>query len=153
MFVRWQKRKRKSRAFGRRRRDADIHWAAILAESARVDGKPTQQHIAYLGGITESAIEIAAQRAFFWREVMRQLDQLANRILKDDRARIEEAIARKVPRLTRQEYKKCITRWTELGLAEFGDMPPSFQVCGVPVGRERKTRRLAVEAKGLGRGR
>ena len=130
MFVRWQKRKRKSRAFGRRRGGADIHWAAILAESAQVDGKPTQQHIAYLGGITESAIEIAAQRAFFWREVMRQLDQLANRILKDDRARIEEAIARKVPRLTRQEYKKCITRWTELGLAEFGICRRVFKFAG-----------------------
>ena len=153
MFVRWQKRKRKSRAFGGGRDRADTHWAAILAESARVDGKPTQQHVAYLGGITDSAIEIAAQRAFFWREVMRQLDQLANRVLKDNRTQIEEAIAKKVPRLTRQEHKKCITRWTELGLAEFGDMPPSFQVCGVPVGRERKTRRLAVEAKGLGRGR
>ena len=152
MFVRWQKRKRKSRAFGGGRRDTDTHWAAILAESVRVDGEPTQQHVAYLGGITDSDIEIAAQRAFFWREVMRQLDQLANRVLKDNRTQIEEAIAKKVPRLTRQEHKKCITRWTELGLAEFGDMPPSFQVCGEPVGRERKTRRF-VEAKGLGRGR
>ena len=83
---------------------------------------------------------------------MRQLDQLANRVSKDNRTQIEEAIAKKVPRLTRQEHKKCITRWTELGLAEFGDMPPSFQVCGEPLGRERKTRRF-VEAKGLGRGR
>ena len=63
MFVRWQKRKRKSRAFGGGRDRADTHWAAILAESARVNGKPTQQHVAYLGGITDSAIEIAAQRA------------------------------------------------------------------------------------------
>ena len=148
MFVRWQKRKRKSRAFGGGRDRADTHWAAILAESARVNGKPTQQHVAYLGGITDSAIEIAAQRAFFWREVMRQLDQLANRVSKDNRTQIEEAIAKKVPRLTRQEYKKCITRWTELGLAEFGDMPPSFQVCGAPVSRERKTRRLVSRPRG-----
>ena len=149
MFVRWQKRKRKSRAFGGGRGRADTHWAAILAESARVDGKPTQQYVAYLGGITDSAIEIAAQRAFFWREVMRQLDQLANRGLKDNRTQIEEVIAKKVPRLTRQEYKKCITRWTELGLGtEFGDMPPSFQACGEPVGRERKTRRLRSRPRG-----
>ena len=122
-----------------------------LPRARESNGKPTQQHVAYLGGITDSAIEIAAQRAVFWREVMRQLDQLANRVLKDNRTQIEEAIAKKVPRLTRQEHKKCITRWTELGLAEFGDMPPSFQVCGESVGRERKTRRF-VEAKGLGRG-
>jgi len=29
----------------------------------RIDGKPTQHHIAYLGGITESAIAIAANGA------------------------------------------------------------------------------------------
>jgi hypothetical protein len=94
MFVRWQARKRASRAFGVGL-DTDTHWAAILAESARINGKPTQHYVAYLGGITHSAIEIAAQRAFFWKEVMHQLDQLANRVLKDDRARIEEVIARK----------------------------------------------------------
>ena len=94
MFVRWQKRKRKSRAFGGR--GTDTHWAAILAESSRVAGKPTQQHVAYLGGITDSAIEIAAQRAFFWQEVMQQLDQLANRVLKDDRARIADDTLREL---------------------------------------------------------
>jgi hypothetical protein len=40
----------------------DVHWAAVLVEGARVKGKPVQHHIAYLGGITESAIEIVAQR-------------------------------------------------------------------------------------------
>jgi hypothetical protein len=133
MFVRWQKRKRKSRAFGGGR-GTDAHWAAILAESARIDGKPTQQHISYLGGIADSAIEIAAQRAFFWREVMQQLDQ--NRVLKEDRERLEQAIAKKVPRLTRQEYDGCIARWAELGLGtEFS--PPSFEVCGVGTHRRR----------------
>ena len=78
MFVRWQKRKRKSRAFGGGRDRADTHWAAILAESARVNGKPTQQHVAYLGGITDSAIEIAAQRAYFWASVAQQLDRLGS---------------------------------------------------------------------------
>ncbi len=53
------------RAFGGGRDRADTHWAAILAESAQVNGKPTQQHIAYLGSIADSAIEIAAQRAVF----------------------------------------------------------------------------------------
>jgi hypothetical protein len=130
MFLRWQKRKRRSRAFGGR--GNDTHWAAILAESARVDGEPRQRHIAYLGGITDSAIEVAAQRAFFWQEVTQLLDHLANRVLKDDRAQIEEAIAEKVPRLTRQEYDECIARRTALGIGpEFGDSPlPSFQICG-----------------------
>ena len=67
MFVRWQKRKRKSRAFGGRR-GVDTHWAAILAENVRVAGEPTQRHVAYLGGITDSGIEADAQRAFFCRK-------------------------------------------------------------------------------------
>ena len=122
MFVRWQKRKRKSRAFGRAfgrgRRDTDTHWAAILAESVRVDGKPTQQHVAYLGGITDSAIEIAAQRAYFWASVAQQLDRLANRISKDNRARIEDTIEKKVPRLARKEYDEYLVRRAALGLGE-----------------------------------
>jgi hypothetical protein len=116
MFVRWQKRKRKSRAFGGGRRDTDTHWAAILAESVRVDGEPTQQHVAYLGGITDSAIEISAQRAYFWASVAQQLDRLANRISKDARARIEDAIEKKVPRLTRKEFDQCLARRAALGL-------------------------------------
>jgi hypothetical protein len=78
MFLRWQKRKRKSRAFGGGRRDTDTHWAAILAESVRVDGEPTQRHVAYLGGITDSGIEADAQRALFWQKATEQLDRLAN---------------------------------------------------------------------------
>jgi hypothetical protein len=62
MFVRWQMRTRRSRAFGRDPR-TNTHWAAILAESQRIDGKPTQRHVAYLGGITDPAIELPAQRA------------------------------------------------------------------------------------------
>ena len=128
MFVRWQKRKRKSRAFGGGRRDTDTHWAAILAESVRVDGEPTQQHVAYLGGITDSAIEIAAQRAFFWGGATQQLDRLANRVSKDARARIEDAIEKKVPRLTRKEYDECLARRAALGLEEYP--LPSLAICG-----------------------
>ena len=112
MFVKWQKRTRRSRAFGPR---TDTHWAAILAESSRVDGKPTQRHIAYLGGITESAIELPAQRAFFWQEVAQQLDQLA--LPKDDRARIEAAVEAKVPRLP------CLPHYLP---RRFFAIPPSF---------------------------
>jgi hypothetical protein len=42
----------------------------------RIYGKPTERHVAF-GGITDSAIELPAQRAFFWQEVTQQLDQLA----------------------------------------------------------------------------
>ena len=127
MFVRWQTRTRRARAFP----NTDTHWAAILAESSRVDGKPTQRHIAYLGGITESAIELPAQRAFFWKEVTQQLDKLAVSI--NDRVRIEAAVEAKVPRLTRREYNDWLIRRDRLGM-DFGE-PPSFRVCGAPAQR------------------
>jgi hypothetical protein len=134
MFVRWQKRNRKSRAFGRGQ-GGDTHWSAILVESTRINGEPRLLHgeprllhIAYLGGITESAIEIAIQRAFFWGGVMAQLDRLASRISKDARARFEGSIEEKVPRLTREEYDDSLARRAALGFEkhEF----PSFKNCG-----------------------
>ena len=82
MYIRWQSRERRSPQFGRgkqlhrkwdhKRQRADyayarkgtskqdIHWRAILVENERVNGKPTQRHIAYLVGFTESAIAIPA---------------------------------------------------------------------------------------------
>ena len=108
MYVRWQSRKRRtpmSGRYGKRRRDGitlrstnrqDQHWAVILVENARVNGKPTQRHVAYLGGITDSAIEIRAQRRFFWDAVIAKVDQLANRISREQRRAIEAAIAKKV---------------------------------------------------------
>jgi hypothetical protein len=129
MFVRWQRRKRRFRAFGGGH-GTDAHWAAILVESVRVDGKPRQQHIGYLGGITDSANEITFQRAFFWEQVMQRLDDLANRIRGEDRKRVEEAIAKKVPRLTRQEYDYCLARWIAMDTDDFKVAKPSFRVCG-----------------------
>jgi hypothetical protein len=80
----------------------------ILVESVRADSKPRQRHVAYLGGITESAIQITAQRRYFWEAVLDGLDRLHNRMSIADRRKIEAAIALKVPRLTREEHEACI---------------------------------------------
>ena len=48
MFVRWQTRERRNRAFGGGK-GPDMHWSAILVEGQRIDGKPVQRHVAYLG--------------------------------------------------------------------------------------------------------
>ena len=87
-------------------RKLDVHWAAILVEASRVDGKPKQEHIAYLGGITESAIEILPQRCYFWDEVTERLDQLGNRMPADERLHIENAIAERVPLPTPAEFNQ-----------------------------------------------
>src|SRR5262245_24497883 len=83
MYVRWQSRKRRKPQFGRHGKTIrsarrygeriiasastgkqDRHWRAILVENVRVDGKPTQRHVAYLAGFTESALAIPAQQYF-----------------------------------------------------------------------------------------
>jgi hypothetical protein len=149
MSVRWQKRKRRKPAFGyqgdqiedptapygfvcslRSTNKQDTHWVAVLIESVRVDGRPRQRHVAYLDGIADSAIEITAQRAWFWQHVMLRLDRLANRIPNDDRPHVEAAIAVEVPRLTRTEYDECVAAWTALESDSFKFDKPSFESCG-----------------------
>ena len=104
MFVRWQSRERNRSQFGRYG-EGDIRWMAVLAETKRVDGKPQQRHIAYLGGITDSAMKIDAQRCHFWDHVSARLDALGNQITPTDRKKVEAAIAKKVPRPTPAQYK------------------------------------------------
>jgi hypothetical protein len=86
----------------------DMHWAAILVEGARVKGRSTQQHIAYLGGIRESAIAIIHQRCWGWDALNKRLDQLGSRISQENRRRIEAAIAKKVRRPTNKQYDQCV---------------------------------------------
>src|SRR5215471_963005 len=108
MYVRWQSRKRQAPAFGgwsgdvrdkrgktvynkrgiplrtRKRADGsvgqDVRWRAMLVESVRVDGQPRQRHVAWLGSITESQIDIVHQRRYFWDSVLDRLDKLGNRV-------------------------------------------------------------------------
>jgi hypothetical protein len=81
---------------------------AVLVESVRVDGKPRQRHIACLGSITDSRIEVVHQRRYFWDELCARLDRLGNQMSLDDRRRCEAAIALKVPRLSREEHEQSV---------------------------------------------
>jgi hypothetical protein len=81
MYIRWQSRKRRFPQFGRwgkrvrgERKLAytregtskqDVHWSAILVENVRIDGKPTQRHVAYLAGFTDSASLFPLNNASF----------------------------------------------------------------------------------------
>jgi hypothetical protein len=111
MFIRWQSRERSWPQFGvwhdenGERRPDDTHHRAILVEAVRVNGKPVQRHIAYLGGITESAISVPVQRCYFWDHITDQFDKLGKKISPADRKRLEKAIAAKVPRPTAKQYK------------------------------------------------
>jgi hypothetical protein len=104
MFVRWQSRQRNRAVFGPYGK-GDVRWRVVLVESARVNGKPRQRHICYLGSVTESAIKLLIQRCHFWDKVGERLDRLGNQITTADRDRIEAVISEKVPRPSPAEYK------------------------------------------------
>ena len=101
MFVRWQ-------WWGQRRRKtvryywsqpADAH--AVLVESVRIDGKPRQRHIAYLGSVHHDPD--VHYRAWWWHHMTARLDALGNRLPPDERPKIEAALADKVPPVTAAE--------------------------------------------------
>jgi hypothetical protein len=104
MFVRWQGRVRTERSDVALREVGDITWNAILVESVRVDGKPRQNHVAYLGSFSARQAASQAQRVYTWETMLERLDCLSNRIPPKDRKKIEAAIASKLgPRPTKRE--------------------------------------------------
>jgi hypothetical protein len=104
MHVRWQSRKLNKNTRWRKR--GDVHWRAILVENVRVDGKPTQRHIAYLGGITERNIahEKPSHRIYFWSGVEQKLAVL--NFSAKERTAIMQVIAKRVPRVTSRQYQQ-----------------------------------------------
>jgi hypothetical protein len=115
MYVRWQSRKRRGAEFGYGR--GDTHHRAILVENVRVNGKPTQRHIAYLAGFTESAVAIPQQQRYLWERIESHLDRLANRISADDRKRIEAAFIEKIGRPPTKAQRAALDRQREQVLA------------------------------------
>jgi hypothetical protein len=130
MYVRWQSRKRRRPEYGYygkrlRWRSADyayaregtskqdVHWRAILVENVRIDGKPTQRHIAYLAGFTESAVAIPAQQRFLWERIEQQLDRLHNRISAADRKKIEAALIKKIGKPPTKAQRAALDRERE----------------------------------------
>ncbi|MPZ40394.1 MAG: hypothetical protein GEU95_20535 [Rhizobiales bacterium] len=116
MFIRWQSRKLKKAKFGRGRDGGDTSWTAILAEAERVDGRPVQRHIAYLGSITDSAINLPtpAQRVFFYDRILEELAAL--KLAPAQRKAILAAIAKKVPAVTAADRRQVVKNRKALGL-------------------------------------
>ena len=117
MYVRWQSRKRRTDPPGMQA----VHWAAVLVENSRVNGKPVQQHIAYLGGISITGGDFEGdeddlkysinQRGVFWLRVFEKLDQLGKRMSVEVRRRIEASVALRVPRPTKAEFTAAVSDW------------------------------------------
>jgi hypothetical protein len=98
MYIRWQL---------RRNADGDVMHRAVLVESARVDGAPRQQLIAYLGSYSERRFARDDTGAF-WRdrflsEIADRLNRLGNRITPIERKKLDKDIAARVGRPTKRE--------------------------------------------------
>jgi hypothetical protein len=94
MFVRWQlyESKAKDETLREQRHARDARLKAVLVESARVDGKPRQKHVAFLGSMYRNGRD----RLRFWHEVTTALQRLDNRVTAPERERILAAIRAKV---------------------------------------------------------
>lgn len=103
MYIRWQKRKRRTE-WNYGGGGGDVHHCAILVESVRVNGKSTQRHIAYLVGFTDSQAKVLAQRCHCWNKIRTVLDRVGDAISRKDRQRIEGEIEAKLPRPNKKEY-------------------------------------------------
>jgi hypothetical protein len=78
-------------------------------EAVRVGGKSTQCHIAYLGGVTESALAIPFQQRFFWEHVEQVLDRL--KLKPAERRKVVAAVAKKVGPPPTPRQRKQLDRW------------------------------------------
>jgi hypothetical protein len=100
MYVRWINRPRTKQ--GR----PTVHWAAVLVENKWIDGRPIQQHVAYLGGITQAdAKRSVEQRSQFWDKATELLDGLDRQLSVEQRRKIEVSLAARVPRPTGKELR------------------------------------------------
>jgi hypothetical protein len=104
MFVRWKRRERVSRKWGRVRRTGKFLLSAVLVCSERQDGKPRQKVLAYLGSIIEERIQTSGGRSGFWKGVDSRLASL--NLDPAQRQRVEDALHSVVPRLTPEEERE-----------------------------------------------
>lgn len=91
MFVRIKSRKKRLTSDQRILGDlpnTDTYFQFLLCANHRVNGRIKQEHIATLGGITESAI-VDGDTSKFFTELKKRLDNLANRITPTQREEFE----------------------------------------------------------------
>ena len=104
MFVRWKRQALTGRSvkyYASKGRSKD-KLTAILVESHRVDGRPRQRFVCYLGTIREWTVldRVYWHLVDFWISADKKLDDL--QIDQDARQKIETKIAERIPRPTEQ---------------------------------------------------
>jgi len=103
MFVVWRRRTKRGRQC-----PGDARLEARLVEGVRIDGKPRQRLIVYIGSIEEPYN--SGDRVDFWDVASQVLDHLGNQI-GAERSKIEASLAAKVPRPTAQERRTYAPRF------------------------------------------
>ena len=109
MYVRWRRYRGKPKYVNSAWLPGISH-RAYLVRSARVEGRPRQQLVRYLGSIRDFLIvhPFPDYRARFWRDVRHNLDEVE--LDAATRARCEAAIAAVVPPVTPEEEAKIQER-------------------------------------------
>ena len=105
MFVVWRRRTKRGRQWPG---DRDARLEARLVEGVRIDGKPRQRFIVYIGSIEEPYD--SGDRVDFWDVASHVLDHLGNRI-GAERSKIEASLAAKVRRPTARERRTYVPRF------------------------------------------
>ena len=80
------------------RRTADVTLKAFLVHSVRIEGRPRQRILGYLGAIRGRYQQAPAHRQRFWHQVAQRLPALG--VDPPTQAALEACLARVVPRLT-----------------------------------------------------
>jgi hypothetical protein len=104
MYVRWKKRESRARrgyVETVQNPDPPVILTAMAVESVRVDGKPRQRIVAYLGTIWERNIEHVWRRHYFWEAA----DKALNAMPQPHRSKIEAELLAKVKRPTEAEFE------------------------------------------------
>ena len=110
MFVKWSQRSREYQPPWPWMRQKPPHRTIIaqLAESRRVDGKSRQRIIAHLGTCCEP-VDQPNHRRWFYERCSSVLDGL--NLSASDRAKIDAALAKRIPRLTAEEIAEHNRKW------------------------------------------
>ena len=104
MFVRWKRRKKAATKPGRnprRRSDAGDSLYCVLIESRRIEGKPRQKVVCYLGSVDEGHLDKTWLRVDFWDAIKPKLDGLD--LTRKERQRIEDSIQQIVTRIPEEQ--------------------------------------------------
>jgi hypothetical protein len=88
-----------------KRPTGDYALSAQLVESHRVDGKPRQKVIKYLGTINQSRIDQVNHRIGFWRTASTAFKALS--LPSDQQHTIEQALHARVPFPTQEDVQKA----------------------------------------------